>query len=253
MEKHCNKLKSFKAAGRVRRPRMCVWGGLHSNRHRMGQSRWDYGTEFIQIQDATQHNLPSCFGENNHDRVDKVSRVATWKQEHGVVWRSWLYEMSVVQRVSTVRAKRFENDTTVHFDKVCSLESRRPYSRVLSGGSTQLKLFALFALKMNFYHWNHMSTAVQPQKDQLTSFQWHQGSHTLTQVWGWRSISGHLELDDGAIVPHLLVMVTKETRAAIIALHKKGLMGTFTAVIAPQSTVYRIIMVQLMPNRLQGP
>lgn len=46
------------------------------------------------------------------------------------------------------------------------------------------------------------------------------------------------------IVPHLLAMVTcKETRAAIIALHKKGLTGKFIAAskIAPQSTVYRII------------
>ena len=46
------------------------------------------------------------------------------------------------------------------------------------------------------------------------------------------------------IVPHLLAMVTcKETRAAIIALHKKGLTGKFIAVskIAPQSTVYQFI------------
>ncbi|TWW57556.1 hypothetical protein D4764_07G0002750 [Takifugu flavidus] len=39
------------------------------------------------------------------------------------------------------------------------------------------------------------------------------------------------------------MVTSKETRAAIIALHKKGLTGKFIAAtkIAPQSTVYRII------------
>ncbi|CAJ0968622.1 unnamed protein product, partial [Ranitomeya imitator] len=49
--------------------------------------------------------------------------------------------------------------------------------------------------------------------------------------------------EHGYSVPRLTMVISKETRAAIIALHKNGLTGKSIAAtkIAPQSTIYRII------------